>query len=148
MFKKATNEAIQDCRKKSPNTNMKKKIISLLKQLKKDRKYIIIAADKNLGPCILDIELYINRCLGDHLNNTDIYEEVSPIDAMIIQKNNFRWICEHFIDTANEIPKLDRTFFKETLVGDRNVLNKQHLRNTIEFAYFCAMPKMHKNHGR
>ena len=145
MFEKAAKVAFQDCRKKPPITNMKKRIIDLLKQLKKDRKYIIIAADKNLGPCILDIELYISRCLGDHLDNTDIYEKVSTIDAMLIQENNFRWICAHFIDTANEIPVSDRKFFRETLVGDRDVLNKQHLRNTIEFAYFYAMPKMHKN---
>ena len=112
---------------------MKKRIISLLKQLKKDRKYIIIAADKNLGPCILDIEFYISRCLGDHLDNTDIYEEVSPIDAMLIQENNFRWICEHFIDTANEIPILDRKSFKETLVGDRD----GWFLSTISKRFFC-----------
>ena len=148
MFEKATKEAFQDCRKKPPITQMKKRIISLLKQLKKDRKYVIIAADKNLGPCILDIELYISRCLGDHLGNTDIYEEVSPIDAMLIQENNFRWICEHFIDTANEIPESDRKFFKETLVGNRDVLDKQHLIIPSNSPTFMPCQKCIKIHGR
>ena len=38
MFEKTTKKAFQDCRKKPPITNMKKRIINLLKQLKKDRK--------------------------------------------------------------------------------------------------------------
>ena len=45
--------------------------------VKKDRKFIIIAAGKNLGPCILDIELYIIGCLGDHLNKANTYKEVT-----------------------------------------------------------------------
>jgi len=86
----------------------------------------------------------INRCLEDHLNNKDVYGEVSKIDALIIKEKNIRWICEYFIDTSNEIPESDRKFFKETLLGDRNAMNIQHLQKTIEFAYFYALPKMHK----
>ena len=144
MFEKTTNEAFRDCRKKPPITNMKKKVIGLLKKLKKDQKYIIIAANKNLGPCILDIKLYSNRCLGDHLNNKDVYEEVSPTDTLIIQEKSFRWICEHFTDTSNVISKSDRKFFKETLVGDRDAMNIQHLQKIIEFAYFYTIPKRHE----
>ena len=73
------------------------------------------------------MELYINRCLGDHLNNKDVYEEVSKIDALIIQEKNFRWIFEYFIDTSNKIPESDRKIFKETLVGDGDAMNIQHL---------------------
>ena len=124
---------------------MKKSIIVLLKKLKKDRKFIIIAADKNLGPCIMDIELYITRCLKDHLNKSDTYEEVTEMDALLIQEDNFRWICKRFIDTTNEISDFDRKFFKETLIGERDATNRQHLKERISFAYFYAMPKMHKN---
>ena len=116
-----------------------------MKKLKNDQKFIIIAADKNLGPCIMDIELYITRCLKDHLNKADTYEEVTEMDALLIQEDNFRWICKRFIDTTNEISDFDRKFFKETLIGERDATNRQHLKERISFAYFYAMPKMHKN---
>ena len=123
---------------------MKKSIIDLLKIQKKDQKFIIITADKNLGSCIMDIELRITRCLNDHLNKADTYEEVTEMDAILIQEDNFRWICEWFIDTTNEISDFDREFFKETLMGEQDATNRPHLKERILFAYFYVMPKMHK----
>ena len=51
---------------------------------------------------------------------------------------------EYFIDTANKIFESDTKFFKETLVGDHDVMHIQHLQKTIEFAYFYTMPKIHQ----
>lgn len=44
-----------------------------------------------------------------------------------------------------QIPDFDRKFFKDTLVGERDPFNMQHLHERILFAYFYAMPKIQQD---
>ena len=41
--------------------NLMKQQIQLLRQLKKERKFIVVATDKNLGPAIIELDQYIDR---------------------------------------------------------------------------------------
>ena len=40
-------------------------------------KYIILLADKNLGPCVINREIYIRKCLTQHLSDKSTYERIS-----------------------------------------------------------------------
>jgi hypothetical protein len=53
-FEETTNKAFQQSQKGPHVRNLDKTKIELLHTIRKERKYIIVAADKNLGPCILD----------------------------------------------------------------------------------------------
>ena len=46
----------------------------------------------------MEIDTYISRALDDHLNNQTNYKEVFEMDAHMINKINYQWICERFID--------------------------------------------------
>ena len=72
----------------------------MLTQIKKEQKFIVIATDKNLGPAIMEINYYIQRCLTDHLNQTNTYKELSEMDTRILNEENFCFICTHFIDNS------------------------------------------------
>ena len=50
---------------------------SLLELLRRHDKYIVVEADKNLGPCILDRTTYIRRGCSEHLGNTSNYKIIS-----------------------------------------------------------------------
>ena len=69
--------------------NLEKCKIDLLQEIKKNRKYIIIATDKNLGPAIMEIDYYIHRCLANYLDDKNTYKELSEMEAQLINHENF-----------------------------------------------------------
>ena len=144
-FEKKTTEAFKRSWKRPHIENLSAIKIDLLKKIKKERKYIVIASDKNLGPCIIEIKQYINRCLTDHLNNAATYKELPELEARLINDNNFRFICEHFIDNRKAtISKQAKAFFQNEILGMRDGQGIQYKLTSITFPYFYAMPKMHK----
>ena len=49
--------------------------------LRRHYMYIVVEADKNLGPCILDRIIYIRRDYSKHLCNEDNYKIISEQEA-------------------------------------------------------------------
>jgi hypothetical protein len=144
-FETATKEAFKNSWKRPFIGNLEKKKIELLRQIRKERKYIIVGADKNLGPCIIELDQYINKCLTIHLNATNTYKELIEMDARIINEENFRWVCAEFIDNRkSKLEKQDRKFFIESIHGRRDGLRRMHPDINLGLPYFYAMPKMHK----
>ena len=47
----------------------------LLKTLQNNDDFIIVASDKNLGPCIIEREMYIERFLEEHLSDITTYRD-------------------------------------------------------------------------
>ena len=64
--------------------NLEEKKIKMLSQIKKEQKFVVIVTNKNLGPAIMKIDYYIQRCLTDHLKQTNTYKELSEMDAHIL----------------------------------------------------------------
>ena len=86
-FEEATRKAFQ----KRPHVgNLDKTKIELLRTIRKKRRFIIVAADKNLGLCILEIEQYIIRCLSNHLVKKETYKELIELEAVVLNEKNFR----------------------------------------------------------
>eukprot|EP00957_Ditylum_brightwellii_P082112 6244116-Ditylum_brightwellii.AAC.1 len=52
---------------------------------KKD--FIIMKCDKNLGPAIIDHNIYIQRTLTEHLQDTSAYQYLTPFQASIKAEN-------------------------------------------------------------
>ena len=144
-FEEAAKKAFTKSWKHPHLENMEEKKIKLLKSIKEERKYIVIASDKNLGPCIIEIDRYINKCLDDHLNKTDTYQELLEIDARLLNEENYRFLCKHFIDDKHAtLTDQAKTFFKNELLGFRDGKGIVYKKQSITFPYFYAMPKMHK----
>ena len=59
----------------TPNLSLTQ--LNLLKTLRKKDKFIIVKADKNLGPCILETERYIQFALDDHLKCRNTYRKIT-----------------------------------------------------------------------
>ena len=87
-FEEATRKAFQ----KRPHVgNLDKTKIELLRTIRKKRRFIIVAADKNLGLLhILEIEQHINRCLSNHLVKKETYKELTELEAVVLNEKNFR----------------------------------------------------------
>lgn len=46
---------------------------SLINDIKGNDDYIVIEADKNLGGAIMDVPIYTERGIKEHLGNKDVY---------------------------------------------------------------------------
>jgi hypothetical protein len=53
----------------------------LLHDLQCSKDFIVLPSDKNLGPCILEQEEYIQRVLLKHLSDNTTYHQLSSADA-------------------------------------------------------------------
>jgi hypothetical protein len=49
----------------------------LLKNLQNNSDFMVVVTDKNLGPAIIEREVYIKRCLTDHLHDEATYRQLS-----------------------------------------------------------------------
>lgn len=144
-FEAACKTAFSNSRRRPHHPNVTKTQVQLLRALRKERRFIAIATDKNLGPAILELDQYIERAFLDHLHCTDTYREISTFEANSINNDNFRWICDHcYNKPLSAISRSDRMFFANSLFGDRDGINKVHPKENITFPYFYLLPKVHK----
>jgi hypothetical protein len=129
-----------------PIFNLDKERIELLRQVKNERKCIIISAtDKNLGPAVMEIDQYIKGALKDYLDHTETYRELVKEEALLMNEANFRWICYQFIDfPPEELSKKDRKYFSKTLCGLKDTDGVTLLKEKIQLPYFYILPKVHK----
>jgi len=73
---------------------------NLLKYLRRHDKYIVVEADKNLGPCILDRITYIQRGCSEHLGDTTTYRKLTETPADTLMRGlHYRfsaWILKYY----------------------------------------------------
>ena len=81
--------ALNNSWKQEHIVNLEEKKFKILSCIKKERKFIVIATNRNLGPAIMEIDYYIQRCLTDHIEQTNTYKELSEIDARILNRDKF-----------------------------------------------------------
>ena len=126
--------------------DVKRSSVDLIRAIKKDRKLVITASDKGLGPTIMEIDTYISRALEDHLNNQTNYKEVFETEAHMIKETNYRWICERFIDYRDPgtVTDKEQLFFQRSLCGLRNDDDITDMKLQLQLPYFYILPKVHK----
>ena len=115
------------------STNITKIQQQHLKMLKNNEKFIILMADKNLGPCIMERAEYIRCILKEHLNQKDTYKYLTQkegedkLQAMKIK-------CISIL----------KTYVKYTSVDEKKYfINQLQLDHRI--SQFYGTPKVHKN---
>lgn len=114
------------------NTNLSPLQHRLLRELANDNRFVIVPSDKNLGPALMDREIYIKRVLQDHLGNDKTYQQLSPQRAQCILQQ-VKSEVEHLIQEHKEIlTTAERTWFE------------RHLRRDHRMPQFYIMPKVHK----
>ena len=85
--------------KKQCTPNLSLSQLHLLKLLQKKDQFVIVKADKNLGPCILKSEKNIQYALDDHLNCRTTYNKLSFSSATThmdsVKKKDNKFLYQH-----------------------------------------------------
>ena len=64
-------------KRKVTSPNLSTQQLLILRKLRAKKEFVIVKADKNLGPCILETEAYIKYALNDHLKCENTYKRIS-----------------------------------------------------------------------
>ena len=120
-------------KKKQCTPNLSTTQLHLLKKLRSKTDFIITKADKNLGPCILETETYIQYALNDHLNDRVTYKLLSK-NAAELHMTNVRKQINKFIQTYKK--RLSKTEIK---------FIRKHTKDCIDpFPKLYLLMKVHK----
>ena len=127
----AEHKFIRKIQKKSSNlTHLQKSHINLLRA---NRDFVILNADKNLGPVIMGRDDYIKRVLEEHLMDDKAYENLNEDQALTI-----------IDDTRTKAFKL-LLKYKIYLSKDEFTYLMRSLNKELRIPQFYGMPKVHKN---
>jgi hypothetical protein len=120
-------------KKKRVRSNMLPYQRRLLSTLRTVKTHVIINADKNLGPCIIERSQYIQRALQDHLLDNTTYKQLTPTQA------------RRYIDNLKNKLKQFIEYYKRKL----DVSDVKYLKNTSTvtdpYPKFYITAKIHKN---
>ncbi len=101
------------------------------------------ATDKNLGPKILDMDLYIERSHADHLGNPAQYMEILGTEAHAHDLANFQRILKLTIDDLL-LDSESTAFFSKKLCGPRDEDEIVQIPKHLHLPCFYLLPKVHK----
>ena len=117
--------------KKSSNLTILQK--SHLNTLRSNRDFVILNADKNLGPAIMEREEYLKSVLQEHLLDENTYERIEEEKALKI-----------IDDTKNKALQLIHEY-KEYISKDEYFYFIKSFTQNSRYPQFYGTPKVHEN---
>ena len=89
-----------------------------LKDLRENKNFIIVSSGKNLGPCIIERDRYINLALKNHLLDKKTYKRLTKEEAMQ-REANAKLLLTDFVargEREDIFMENEATYFKAVLV--------------------------------
>lgn len=127
------NKLLSKFKKKKCNSNLLPlQRVSLL-NIKNNNNYIVFKADKNLGPAIVERDIYIKKAFDEHLSNNLIYRELNQLQALNRVKT-ITLILNNFIKQFFTNKNSDKIYLERVIA---NVVDP--------FSYFYMLAKVHKS---
>ena len=121
---------------RKPIRNISVRQWELIQFLRRNDLYIVVEGDKNLGPCILDRAIYVERGCSEHLGNSTNYRELNDTWVQLFKKKlDYRfeaWLTKYHT-RLKQISKAEATF-----------LRRAREQNPDQLARFRMTAKVHK----
>ena len=133
---KLIKERIRVIRHSYDRTNLTKQQQNMIKTLKKNKHLMIIPTDKNLGPAIIERDIYIKHILREHLNNPT-YTQLTTEEYNTQMLLFMRTASQYFELHKNKLPTEEKSYLAHCLY------NTQQLSEYTN-AKFYGTPKVHK----
>jgi hypothetical protein len=123
--------------------NLHPSITKTLRDIQKSQRFCVTATLKNLGPAILDMDLYIERTHTDHLGNTSQYVEISKTEAHTLDLANFGRILKLTVDDLR-LDSESTAFFSKKLCVPCDKDGIVQMPKHLHLPYFYLLQKVHK----
>lgn len=136
------NEAKKLFHKRRSPSNLLPHQTAALNAIKARPDLIVWKTDKNLGPAVIERDVYIRRALDEHLLNADTYRQLTEAQASG-RINCIRNLVNHFITTY--FPKPKRAEDESATAKATRTFLQRSLSTVIDpYAYFYLLAKIHK----
>jgi hypothetical protein len=86
----------------------------MIKLLRDDMRFIICLTDKNLGPAIIERDVYIRMALTEHLQNGNAYRRLSPEEASRLVSKTETELKQLITEHAHCLSKAEHTYFERS----------------------------------
>jgi hypothetical protein len=86
----------------------------MIKLLRDNTRFIICLTDKNLGPAIIEREVYRQMALTAHLQNGDAYRQLSPKEASTLVSKTETELKQLITEYAHCLSKAEHTYFEQS----------------------------------
>ena len=108
-----------------PTFNLNKIQYQTLHLLKNNKHIIVLLADKNLGPVVMDRDTYIKRIISDHLADKQTYEQLNEKVALLKLKDLQEQLTYLFENPSasiqNTLTDKEHRYFARTLHIDHRI---------------------------
>lgn len=111
-----------------------KRILQILDKIKKDKRIVVKAADKNLGLVVMNTQMYIDMCLK-HLKDTDTYGICSNFNP------------DQIFDKLTQILDKYHPHDRQDKLGNKLKASLLQLKDDpkVRACVFYCLPKVHKD---
>ena len=103
--------------------------------LKQNENIVVFSSDKNLGPCVIERDRYVEFAFKFHLSDNNTYRRLSLAETRLLRKEMIQKIESFITIFANVLSKSDKTFLQRSL---DNVAG-------TGLSYLYQLAKIHKN---
>jgi hypothetical protein len=86
----------------------------MIKLLRDDTRFIVCLTDKNLGPAIIERDVYIQMAVTEHLQNGDAYRPLSPEEASTLVSKTEAELKQLITEYAHCLSKAEQTYFERS----------------------------------
>jgi hypothetical protein len=120
--------------------------VHLLKALKDDPGLIVMPADKNLGPAIMERENYIQWVLREHLSNKETYRQIESKEAA--DRIRFAALRQTLNLVSATLPPNSqdiKRYFERAYGTTNSACITRSILEDYRMSQFYGMPKVHKN---
>jgi hypothetical protein len=105
-----------------------------LQWLQSNEEIVVFSSDKNLGPCVIERDRYVEFAYKFHLSDTNTYQRLTPADTRLLQSELIRKIESFTSIFARSLSKMDILFLTRSL---NNVTG-------TGLSYLYQLAKIHK----
>ena len=121
-------------RKRKVSSNLLSHQHLALRQLQLQQEFLVVQCDKNLGPAILEYNVYIKRALNDHLLQTDTYRQLTSAVAKQYASRITILISDWLLKFHDDFNKNERKYIRTNT-----------LKCKSPFPVFYLTMKVHKS---
>ena len=125
------------CPNKLSHSNLSAFQLTTLQTLRQNPNFVVFPSDKNLGPCIIERDIYIQRCLQDHLLDKTSYKRLvgQEINDALEKTRQAALNFLYLYAERKAFTKSDELYLSRML---------ENVDPTKSYAHFYIIAKVHK----
>ena len=114
------------------STNITLEVEQIIRDVTKDKNFIILLTDKNLGPAIMERNKYLNLILKEQLLDNQTYQQLTENEAFTRNRKFFEGIRESTEEYGEQLTIRDQKYIS------------RRFETCDWMPQFYGMPKLHK----